>query len=44
MSLPLRSDNIDDVSVVPLGTTRKALAVYRDEACVRGPQGSPPVN
>eukprot|EP00415_Alexandrium_ostenfeldii_P004811 UN4811 len=31
-SLPLRSSNMDDLSVVPLGMTKKALAIYRDEA------------
>jgi len=30
--MTLASTNIDDVNVVPLGTTKKALALYRDEA------------
>jgi len=32
VSMPLASTNIDDLHVVPLGTTKKALAIYRDEA------------
>jgi len=32
VSMTMSSDNIDDVNIVPLGTTKKALAVFRDEA------------
>ena len=31
VALQLRSSNIDDLKVVPLGSTKKAVAVYRDE-------------
>eukprot|EP00930_Biecheleria_cincta_P063827 TRINITY_DN4935_c0_g3_i1.p1 TRINITY_DN4935_c0_g3~~TRINITY_DN4935_c0_g3_i1.p1 ORF type:complete len:2865 (+),score=453.67 TRINITY_DN4935_c0_g3_i1:925-8595(+) len=30
--MSLRSNNIDDISVVPLGATKKAMCIYRDEA------------
>eukprot|EP00931_Biecheleriopsis_adriatica_P059553 TRINITY_DN35649_c0_g1_i2.p1 TRINITY_DN35649_c0_g1~~TRINITY_DN35649_c0_g1_i2.p1 ORF type:complete len:1722 (-),score=283.85 TRINITY_DN35649_c0_g1_i2:324-4907(-) len=30
--MTMRSTNMDDISVVPLGTTKKAMCLYRDEA------------